>query len=154
MGHLMDEEQERFEDFVGIISALSKEIQRIKMVEAAKLGLKGADVMLLYQLARHPHGLTGAELARCTGVTRAAVSRALAGLEEDGFVTVGADSGSAKYRAAVALTPRGAAAMESATKTIDRVVSAAGNAVPVADRATMYSSLSIILDQLKGISRD
>ena len=46
-----EKEQERFEDFVGVISALSKEIQRIKMVEAAKLGIKGADVMLLYQLA-------------------------------------------------------------------------------------------------------
>lgn len=49
-----EKEQERFEDFVGMISALSKEIQRIKMVEATKLGIKGADVMLLYQLARHP----------------------------------------------------------------------------------------------------
>ena len=55
-----EKEQERFEDFVGMISALSKEIQRIKMVEATKLGIKGADVMLLYQLARHPQGLTSA----------------------------------------------------------------------------------------------
>ena len=42
-----EKEQERFEDFVGVISALSKEIQRIKMAEAAKLGIKGADDVAL-----------------------------------------------------------------------------------------------------------
>ena len=149
-----EKEQERFEDFVGIISALSKEIQRIKMVEATKLGIKGADVMLLYQLARHPQGLTGAELARRCGVTRAAVSRALATLEDKGFVMVQPDPGAGRYRAAVMLSARGTAAMESATRIIDRVVSESGDAVSERNRAIMYSSLSTILDQLKKISRD
>lgn len=149
-----EKEQERFEDFVGIISALSKEIQRIKMVEATKLGIKGADVMLLFQLARHPQGLTGAELARRCGVTRAAVSRALATLEDKGFVMVQPDPGAGRYRAAVMLSARGAAAMESATRIIDRVVSESGDAVSERNRAIMYSSLSTILDQLKKISRD
>lgn len=149
-----EKEQERFEDFVGIISALSKEIQRIKMVEATKLGIKGADVMLLYQLARHPQGLTSAELARRCGVTRAAVSRALATLEDKGFVMVQPDPGAGRYRAAVMLSARGAAAMESATRIIDRVVSESGDAVSERNRAIMYSSLSTILDQLKKISRD
>lgn len=149
-----EKEQERFEDFVGIISALSKEIQRIKMVEATKLGIKGADVMLLYQLARHPQGLTGAELARRCGVTRAAVSRALTTLEDKGFVMVQPDPGAGRYRAAVMLSVRGTAAMESATRIIDRVVSESGDAVSERNRAIMYSSLSTILDQLKKISRD
>lgn len=149
-----EKEQGRFEDFVGMISALSKEIQRIKMVEATKLGIKGADVMLLYQLARHPQGLTGAELARRCGVTRAAVSRALAALEDKGFVMVQPDPGAGRYRAAVMLSARGTAAMESATRIIDRVVSESGDAVSERNRAIMYSSLSTILDQLKKISRD
>lgn len=149
-----EKEQERFEDFVGMISALSKEIQRIKMVEATKLGIKGADVMLLYQLARYPQGLTSAELARRCGVTRAAVSRALAALEDKGFVMVQPDPGAGRYRAAVMLSARGAAAMESATRIIDRVVSESGDAVSERNRAIMYLSLSTILDQLKKISRD
>lgn len=149
-----EKEQERFEGFVGMISALSKEIQRIKMVEATKLGIKGADVMLLYQLARHPQGLTSAELARCCGVTRAAVSRALATLEDKGFVMVQPDPGAGRYRAAVMLSARGTSAMESATRIIDRVVSESGDAVSERNRAIMYSSLSTILDQLKKISRD
>lgn len=154
MAHKDEKEQERFEDFVGVISALSKEIQRIKMVEAAKLGIKGADVMLLFQLARHPQGLTSAELARRCGVTRAAVSRSLASLEDGGFVVVQPDCGAGRYRAAVVLSARGVDAMASATQIIDRVVSESGDAVSPHNRAIMYSSLSAILDQLKQISRD
>lgn len=154
MAHKDEKEQERFEDFVGVISALSKEIQRIKMVEAAKLGIKGADVMLLFQLARHPQGLTSAELARRCGVTRAAVSRSLASLEDGGFVVVQPDRGAGRYRAAVVLSARGVDAMASATQIIDRVVSESGDAVSPHNRAIMYSSLSAILDQLKQISRD
>lgn len=154
MAHKDEKEQERFEDFVGVISALSKEIQRIKMVEASKLGIKGADVMLLYQLARHPQGLTSAELSRRCGVTRAAVSRSLASLEDEGFVVVQPDPGAGRYRAAVVLSSRGVDAMASATQIIDRVVSESGDAVSAHNRAIMYSSLSAILDQLKKISRD
>ena len=68
-------EQTRFEDFVGLISLISKEVQRIKAGEAARLGIRGSDVMSLYYLGRHEEGLTGAELAREADLTRAAVSR-------------------------------------------------------------------------------
>ena len=45
-------DETRFEDFVGLISGLYKEIQRIKTSEGARLGLKGSDVMCLYYLER------------------------------------------------------------------------------------------------------
>ena len=80
---MQQSDETRFEDFVGLISGLYKEIQRIKTSEGARLGLKGSDVMCLYYLERSKDGLTGADLARMAGVTRAAVSRTLAHLEED-----------------------------------------------------------------------
>ena len=91
---MQQSDETRFEDFVGLISGLYKEIQRIKTSEGARLGLKGSDVMCLYYLERSKDGLTGADLARVAGVTRAAVSRTLAHLEEGGFVEVD-DSGDA-----------------------------------------------------------
>ena len=102
---MQQSDETRFEDFVGLISGLYKEIQRIKTSEGARLGLKGSDVMCLYYLERSKDGLTGADLARMAGVTRAAVSRTLAHLEEGGYVEVD-DSGDAavKYRAPVRLT--------------------------------------------------
>ena len=65
-------EETRFEDFVGIISALNKEIQRIKNAEAHRLGFRGADVMCLYHRVKYPDGLTAAELARLVDVSRVA----------------------------------------------------------------------------------
>ena len=91
---MQQNDETRFEDFVGLISGLYKEIQRIKTSEGARLGLKGSDVMCLYYLERSKDGLTGADLARMAGVTRAAVSRTLAHLEEGGYVEVD-DSGDA-----------------------------------------------------------
>ena len=72
---MQQNDETRFEDFVGLISGLYKEIQRIKTSEGARLGLKGSDVMCLYYLERSKDGLTGADLARMAGVTRAAGSR-------------------------------------------------------------------------------
>ena len=68
---MQQSDETRFEDFVGLISGLYKEIQRIKTSEGARLGLKGSDVMCLYYLERSKDGLTGADLARMAGVTRA-----------------------------------------------------------------------------------
>ena len=109
---MQQNDETRFEDFVGLISGLYKEIQRIKTSEGARLGLKGSDVMCLYYLERSKDGLTGADLARMAGVTRAAVSRTLAHLEEGGYVEVD-DSGDAavKYRAPVRLTALGGESM-------------------------------------------
>lgn len=44
---MQQNDETRFEDFVGLISGLYKEIQRIKTSEGARLGLKGSDVMCL-----------------------------------------------------------------------------------------------------------
>ena len=49
--------------------------------------------MCLYYLGQHEEGLTGSELAREADVTRAAISRTLAHLEEDGFVEVADEQG-------------------------------------------------------------
>ena len=59
---MQQNDETRFEDFVGLISGLYKEIQRIKTSEGARLGLKGSDVMCLYYLERSKDGLTGADL--------------------------------------------------------------------------------------------
>ena len=64
----MQNDETRFEDFVGLISALYKEIQRIKTHESAKLGLKGSDIMCLYYLERSEDGLTA--YARTSGGER------------------------------------------------------------------------------------
>lgn len=146
----------RFEDFVGLIEALHKEIQRIKAAEAERLGFKGADVMCLYYLVRNPEGLTASELARLSDVSRAAMSRTVSRLEEGGLVEVG-DSASAadaaRYRAPVRLTERGLEVAQPINEVVREVLVETGKALPEPRRTEMYDSLNVVLDRLRGLAR-
>lgn len=147
--------EERFEDFVGLIDALHREIRRIKATEAERLGFKGADVMCLYYLVRHPEGLTSAELARRADVSRAAISRTVARLEAEGLVeTSPPESDATRYRAPVMLTERG----REVTCPIDDIVSGVlretGEALPEPRRTQMYEALNQVLDRLESIAHD
>ena len=146
----------RFEDFVGIISALDKEIQRIKTAEAKRLGFRGSDVMCLYYLVKHPDGLTASELARVVDVSRAAMSRTIAHLAEDGFVEVGDadDEDASRYRAPVRLTEKGHEAARPLDDIIHRVLDEAVGELAMRQRLQMYDSLNHILERLKTFGRD
>ena len=145
----------RFEDFVGIISALGKEIQRIKTAEARRLGFRGSDVMCLYYLVKNPEGLTASELARLADVSRAAMSRTVSHLEEDGLVEVGTEEGeAAKYRAPVRLTEKGRETARPLDDIIHRVLDEAGGELATRQRLQMYDSLNHILERLRSFGRE
>ncbi len=148
--------EERFEDFVGLTTAIEKEIQRIKTAELARFGLRASDLMCVYHLQKHPEGLTSAEISRLASIDRAAVSRVVGRLSDQGFVEVGDEKtadATGRYRALVRLTEKGAAAMLEVDQVIDDVVSRAGSGLTQERREAMYESLSSVLAGLKGIAR-
>ncbi len=149
------QEETRFEDFVSIIEALHKEIRRIKAAEASHLGFRGSDVMCLYYLAKHPDGLTGSELSRLADVSRAAMSRTIAHLQEDGLVEVG-ETGeeTSRYRVPVRLTERGREVTRPLDDIVQSVLSEMSVTLTEGQRKEMYVSLNHILDRLRGIARD
>ena len=145
------QEESRFEDFVGLIGAIDKEIQRIKTAELARFGLRASDLMIVHYLQKNPEGLTGADLARLTDVDRAAVSRTVSRLAEEGFVEVG--EATSRYRAPVRLTEKGYAVMTEASQIISDVVRKAGGGLIDEQRRALYASLSSVLSQLREIAR-
>ena len=147
-------EDTRFEDFVSLIDALHKEIQRIKAVEAERLGFKGADVMCLYYLVKYPEGLTGSELARLVDVSRAAMSRTIAHLGQEGLVETGTASDETKYRAPVRLTEKGAEVAGPIGGIVREVLDETGRVLDERQRAQMYESLNLLLERLRRIARD
>lgn len=148
------QQESRFEDFVGLIAALDKEIQRIKTAELARFGLKASDLMVTYHLERNPNGLSCAELARLAEVDRAAVTRVVNRLTKEGFAEVGtAGESSPRYRAPIKLTDKGRTAMAEVDGLIAQIVERAGGGLQDEQRQAMYSALSSVLDQLKTISR-
>lgn len=150
----MPTDGERFEEFVGLVSALDKEITRIRATECERLGVRGGDLMCLYCLGRAEAGLTAAELSRRAGVTRAAVSRSLAQLEAAGLVAVEPARDDARlYRAPVRLTDAGRATMAGVDAAVSRVMERVDSALDDEARPKLYASLASVLDCLRTIGR-
>lgn len=143
--------EERFEAFVGLITQIYKSIQKIKGLEMTEQGLRGNHTMCLYNLGRHPGGLTCAELTSLCEEDKAAISRTLAELEARGYVRREAPAGSGKYRAKLLLTEKGQAAARFIRQRAERIVEQGGNGLTESQREILYASLSLISQNLQSL---
>lgn len=143
----------RFESFVGTIYVLNKEIQRIKALKMKQFGLRATDTMTMYYLGQHPEGLPEAELARLVRVDRAAITRTVAKLREQGFVRLANWDGGTRYRVPVVLTERGQAATKEMDQIIYDVVEQASADISEGEREAMYATLAQIAQKLEEIGK-
>ncbi|MGN0971882.1 MAG: MarR family winged helix-turn-helix transcriptional regulator [Aristaeellaceae bacterium] len=136
----------RFETFVMGITTCYKCIQRIKSMEMTEFGLKGTHVMCLFFLHRNPEGLTAAQLCHLCAEDKAASSRTVALLQEQGYVE-GPDR---KYRAALRLTEAGLAIAQRIDRLIAQWVETGSEGLSEEDRTAFYRALEIIAGNLQG----
>ncbi len=136
---------DRFQSFVTGITECYRFIQRIKSSEMTELGLKGAHVMCLFFLHRHPEGLTAAQLCRLCAEDKAAISRNIATLQQRGYLT----ASGRKYRAALVLTPAGTQIAEQVDGLICQWVGVGGEGLSDEERAAFYHTLEHIADNLR-----
>ena len=136
---------ERFDAFVTGITTCYKYIQKIKSIEMTDLGLKGNHVMCIFYLNRNDEGLTAAELSQLCGEDKAAISRTLGILQEEGYVK----SGEKKYRAPLHLTESGKKIAQYVDNLIREWVGRGGDGLSEEERNTFYRSLDIISSNLR-----
>lgn len=142
--------EQLFEDFTHSILSLNKLVQKIKAFEIEKYGLKTIHVMCLYYLNKSPQGLTAKELVELTLEDKAAISRALKIMQDNGHVKYDANC----RNAVIVLTDTG---KEIASNICSRAVKAvmAGSVEFTADeRIFFYKSLGTIVDNLKSYYKD
>lgn len=137
--------EDLFERFTVSILRLNKLVQRIKIYEIKKFGLKSIHVMCLYYLNCHPEGLTASELVKLTLEDKAAISRALATMREEGY----AEYDSATHNADVHLTPKGKQLAEYIVGRAAAAVSAGSADFSAEQREFFYKSLVTISDNLE-----
>lgn len=137
--------QDRFQAFVTGITTCYKYIQKIKTMEMTEFGLKGAHAMCLFFLHSHPEGLTAAQLSQLCGEDKAAVSRSLASLTEQGFI----ESDEKKYRSRLRLTRQGKDVAAHIDEMILRWVESGGDGLTEQDREVFYDSLDRIANNLR-----
>lgn len=138
---------ERFETFTVLINQISRSIRRIKAEQMESINLKGPHVSCLYYLSKNGP-LTAAELCDRCEEDKAAVSRSLDYLEQNGYLQIPEGK---RYRRPLVLTQKGAAAGAEVSRRIDSIVALASCDVLEEDRLAMYRALSIISKNLEKI---
>ena len=142
--------ENRYETFTLLVSSISRSIRRIKADAVAEYGLKSPHVTCIYYLHKQP-ALTAAELCELCDEDKAAISRSLLYLEENGFLirevpapTRRTKGGAKHYRAALYLTDKGEEVARYIAERIDTVLDQVSLGVNDHDRATLYRVLEQI----------
>lgn len=141
---------DRFEQFSACISDIYWMIQKIEREEMDTYGLKGPHVQCLVAMSRHPEGVTAARLSTLCEKDKAAISRTVAQLVQQGLV-VRPNSG---YRALLRLSEEGVNVARQVKQKINLAVNRAGKGLTDTDRKVFYAALCRIADNLKTISKE
>ena len=141
--------ENRFETFTVLIASINRSIRRIKTEEMSEYGLKSPHVSCLYYLHKNP-SMTAAELCEVCDEDKAAVSRSLLYLENNGFLVRDGNTservreGGKHYRSPLALTEKGTRIARSLAERIDHVLEAVSFGVSETDRDIMYRTMKQI----------
>ncbi len=134
-----------FENFTVSVLKLNRLVQRIKQYEMREYKLKSVHVMCVYYLNEHREGLTASELMRLTYEDKAAISRALRQLLENGYVKYDVK----KYNSSITLTDEGIKIAECIRQKADKAVKAGSADFAEEERTFFYKSLAQITENLK-----
>ena len=107
----------RFEKFTLLIDGIHKNIQKLRIDFSPTVGIKSVHVFWIYTLRDHPDGMTAAELAAESRISRSLISREIEDLRADGYIEVqeNARGKRASYNSMIRLTEKGRALAQSIT---------------------------------------
>ncbi len=142
---------ERFEAFTTSVTKAYKCIQKIKLTETERMGLRANHVMYLYYLGKNPEGLTAGELSKLCIEDKAAVSRTILDLTEKGFVKTSEEDSKRKYKTKIVLTQEGINRKKQLNEAIAKAVNKASSSLNEIDRENFYRVFFYITDNLENI---
>ncbi|MCI8326950.1 MAG: MarR family transcriptional regulator [Lachnospiraceae bacterium] len=139
----------RFETFALSILELNRCLQKIKDMEMKAFGLRANHVMCLYYLGIYEEGLTAAQLTEYCREDKAAISRSLSQLSEQGLVAATPPSNKRSYRTLHFLTEQGKETVAQIKLRMEEAVLSGGKGLSEEQRDTFYHAMEIILKNLK-----
>ena len=138
--------EERFEAFTVLLSKLNRCIKRMKAEQMAQFQLKGPHVSCLYYLSE-AGALTAAQLCERCEEDKAAISRSLEYLEQNGYILYETEK-KRRYNSPIHLTEKGKQVCCAMREKIDRIVALASDGISEKARETMYETLTQISENL------
>lgn len=143
---------ERFGKFVLLIDGVHKSVQKLKLKYSPAFGLKGVHSLWMYELLRHPEGMTASELAATSMIDRSLISREIKELKDLDYIKVEGDSSKRNYNMKISLTESGkqvALDVESIALSIQELASVGLEESEIAD---FYVTLEKIFNNLSKIA--
>lgn len=137
---------DRFNSFTTLISSIYRNIYLIKDFETSVYGLKSNHVSCLYNLARFGE-LTQVELIQICQENKAAISRTINFLMENGYIEI--SNSDMVYKKKYSLTEKGKRMSEVIENRITSILDAASGDISDLKRIEMYKALSHIDENLK-----
>lgn len=146
---------DRFYPFVCLIDGIHKSIQKIRVDFAPDFGVKSVHIFWIYELYTHPEGLTSAELAAQSNISRSLVSREIEMLREDGYIRMEETArGKRKnYNSRIRLTERGEELARRIWEEGKRVQDCVNEGIEEEELISFYRTLHKLHDNLRSISQ-
>lgn len=144
--------QERLHEFLKRWNELERNIKKLKIMEAQKLGLKVADLMILLELSQE--GLSNADLSRRCDLDKAAVTRSLKELDKLGYIHRFSNSSGKRYGSKLVLSPLGNQMMLDLSKTMDRIVKQSSADLSEQQRQQFYATLTEIAQNIRRLNQE
>ena len=135
------ENEYRFEKFALLIDSIHKGISRVKQDVVLNTSVKSVHTMWLYKLFRYPDGLTATELASESMIDRSLISRELANLAKDGYITIESAGKKRSYNSRIKLTESGKQVARKIVEGASQVQLAVGEGVSDEELVSFYSTL-------------
>lgn len=140
----------RFETFTVLLNRISRNIRKIKTQEMAEYGLRSVHVSCLHYLYTSDR-LTATELCERCEEDKAAISRAVEYLENNGYLIC--ESKSAKrYKSPLILTAKGTEVGRKIAGKIEGVLADISDRMTEDERLLFYRCLAAISDGLEAVA--
>lgn len=140
----------RFEIFTTQIAKISRCIRRIKTEEMSEFDLKSPHVSCLYYLYASGEALTAKALCDMCDEDKAAISRSIEYLEENGYISCESKT-EKRYKSPLSLTDKGLVVAEQIASKIDQILNVASVGLTEENRKIFYESLMLISSNLQNI---
>ena len=141
----------RFETFTVLIGKINRCIKKIKTEEMDEMNLKSPHVSCIYYLYRCEE-LTAKELGDICGEDKAALSRSLVTLENNGYIICN-DKNKKRYRSYLKLSEKGREAGKKIADIIERMLNIASDGLSEEKRKIMYEGLTLICNNLDNLCK-
>ena len=137
-----------------ILSALQKNLERVKTDRVQSLNLKNSEVFLVYMLHDNSDGLTAEQLSHACNLDRSLISRNLQSLKEKGMIVCpSAIEGKRSYASKLYLTEKGKQ-VGDAICDYEKVIQAYLNeGISRADLEIMYATLEKLRVRFEEVNR-